>query len=48
MKLILESIYHLMFFKPYTHMPRWVEMTYGIVSWICLGITSIGIYRIIL
>lgn len=32
MKKIFEATYHLMFFKAYTTMPRWMEIGYGIIA----------------
>lgn len=33
MKDIINATYHLMFFKTYTDMPRWMEILYGIAFW---------------
>jgi hypothetical protein len=38
MKTIFESIKHLLLFKPYTNMPRRIEIGYGIIVWAYLGL----------
>lgn len=37
-KLVLEALYHLLFFKRYTNIPRIIEISYGLLAWsnVCL------------
>ena len=35
---ILEAIYHLFTFKPYTIYDRWFEISCGILAWLSLGL----------
>jgi len=43
MKKILEATYHLMFFKTYTTMPRWMEIGYGIIAWVNVAIITLAL-----
>lgn len=43
-KRIQVAMYHLFFFKPYTHFDRAIEIGYGILAWFGIGIILFGIY----
>jgi hypothetical protein len=43
MKKILEAVYHLFLFKPYTIYPRTFEIALGVLAWLNLFVVIIGI-----
>lgn len=30
------AVFHLLTFKTYTFYPRWYEIIYGIIAWVCI------------
>ena len=44
---ILEAIYALFFFEPYTRFSRWFEISYGIIAWGCLIIIVYSFIKIL-
>lgn len=39
-KEFLRALYCMLLFKPYTTMPRYMEISYGIISWYCVGLLT--------
>jgi len=44
-KKILNALYNLYLFKPYTFYPRWIEIGYGIMAWFNLFIILYVIFN---
>lgn len=44
MKSFYKATYHLMFFKTYTTMPRWMEIGYGVLFWLGVMIVIYAIF----
>jgi hypothetical protein len=38
MKKIFKAVYALFLFKPYTTLPRFFEIGYGVIAWLCVGL----------
>jgi hypothetical protein len=38
MKTYFEALYHLLLFKTYTTMSRTLEIAYGVVAWLLVGL----------
>jgi len=42
----IKAIYAMLFFKPYTDMPRFLEILYGVLGWLQILIICMCIYNI--
>jgi hypothetical protein len=43
----IDALFHLVTFKKYTILPRWLEIGYGLLSWGNIIVMCIGFYNIL-